>query len=302
MRKLNLGGLLFYGVLPLFYLISLLPFFILFLFSDFLFFITFYLLRYRRKVVYQNLKNSFPEKTEKEIRIIEKKFYRFFCDLILEMLKLLTISKKELARRFTFTPNTLTVFNRFKEEGRSSIFVLGHCGNWEWCGNAFSLLKLQQLYAIYHPLTNPQFDRFMYRMRTRFGMKLYAMKDSFKSMVQNRHEVNITAFIADQTPPPDRAYWTTFLNQMTPVFWGTEKMAVRMNLPVIFVNIRRVKRGFYVADAEIITETPMTTKEGEITEWHVKKLEQNIHAQPEIWLWTHRRWKHKPPVEKALIS
>lgn len=299
-KKIHIGGFLFYAVLPLFYLISLLPFPILFLLSDFLFVIVFYLLKYRRKVVHQNLKNSFPEKSNSEIGMIEKKFYRFFCDLILEMLKLLTISKKELSARFGFTEEALNIFSRFKNEERSGAFVLGHCGNWEWCGSAYSLLNLQQLYAIYHPLSDPRFNHFMYRIRTRFGMKLYAMKDSFKRMVENSKEANITAFIADQTPPPDRAYWTKFMNQQTPVFWGTEKMAVRMNLQVVFMTIRRVKRGVYVADAEVMPVPPQATREGEITEWHVRKLEQNIYAQPEIWLWTHRRWKHKPPFDKTL--
>jgi KDO2-lipid IV(A) lauroyltransferase len=133
----------------------------------------------------------------------------------------------------------------------------------------------------------------MYDMRTRFGTKLYAMKDTMREMVRNRHEVNATAFIADQTPSPEGAYWTTFLNQDTPVFWGTEKIAQKFNYPVVYVTIKRLNRGFYEVDSEVLVTDSKNTKEGEISELHTRKLEQDIISQPEIWLWSHRRWKHK---------
>ena len=170
---------------------------------------------------------------------------------------------------------------------------MGHYGNWEWAGNTFSIMKSQQLYVIYHPLSNKHFDKLMYNMRTRFGTKLYAMKDTMREMIRNRNEVNITAFIADQTPSPEGAYWTTFLNQDTPVFWGTEKIAQKLNYPVIYVTVNRVKRGFYEVNTEYLVMEPKNTKEGEISELHTRKLEKDIIAQPEIWLWSHRRWKYK---------
>lgn len=213
----------------------------------------------------------------------------------MEILKLLTISGSRLSKRFVFSDESLKTFRQFRDEGRSSIFVLGHLGNWEWCGSAYSLLNFQQLYAIYHPLSDKYFDGFMYRLRARFGMKLYAMKDTFRCMTENRNEVTITAFVADQTPPRHNAYWTRFLNQDTPVFWGTERIAMKMDLPVIFISVRRVKRGYYEANAEVLIVNSSDTTEGEISEMHVRKLEQSILAQPEIWLWTHRRWKHKRP-------
>ena len=171
--------------------------------------------------------------------------------------------------------------------------MMGHYGNWEWAGNACSLLTQQQLYVIYHPLTNKNFNNLIVKLRTRFGTKLYAMKDTMREMIKNRHEINSTAFIADQTPAPENAYWTTFLNQDTPVFWGTEKIAQKLNLPIVYVTVNRVKRGYYVINSEILITDSKNTSEGEISELHTKKLEKDILAQPEIWLWSHRRWKHK---------
>ena len=172
---------------------------------------------------------------------------------------------------------------------------MGHFGNWEWGGNAFSLSCKQPLYVIYHPLTNKQYDRLIYKMRTRFGARLIAMNDTFREMVSRRKEVTATAFIADQTPAPENAYWTTFLNQDTPVFWGTERIARKLNFPIVYVSIARKNRGKYELDAEMLCENPAATSDGEISELHTRRLEKDIRKQPEIWLWSHRRWKHSRP-------
>lgn len=189
------------------------------------------------------------------------------------------------------------LFEKYYAEKKSIIIVMGHYGNWEWAGNAFSLQCPQQLYVIYHPLSNKYFNGLIYQLRTRFGTKLYAMNDTFKEMVKNRNEVNATAFIADQTPAPENAYWTSFLNQDTPVFWGTEKIARKMNFPVVYVSIKRHRRGRYEIFAETLFEHPKDTVDGEISEAHTRRLEKDIRQQPEIWLWSHRRWKHVRPVE-----
>jgi KDO2-lipid IV(A) lauroyltransferase len=283
----------YYIALPLLYLVSLLPFPVLYRLSDVIFFISYYLIGYRRKVVYSNLKNSFPEKSELELKKIEKEFFRYFCDLILETLKTLTISKSDAVKRCRFSNETQSIINDLNTKNQSCILVMGHFGNWEWAGSAFSLTCKQQLYVIYHPLKNKKFDELVYKMRTRFGTKLYAMKDSVREMIKNKNEVNTTAFIADQTPAPETAYWTTFLNQDTPVFWGTEKIAQKLNFPVVYVTINREKRGYYIVNSTYLVHEPKLTKEGEISELHTRKLEQDIIKQPEIWLWSHRRWKHK---------
>ncbi len=291
-----MSAIVYYLILPFLYLIALLPFPLFYLFSDAIYFILYRVIGYRKKVVYENLKNSFPNKSHQELKLIEKKFYHYLCDLFLETLKTLTISKEDAIKRCSLTDNAIRLFDELNHQKKSCILVLGHYGNWEWAGNTFSLLNKQQLYVIYHPLTNKHFDNLMYQLRTRFGTKLYAMKDTMREMIKNRNEVNATAFIADQTPSPEGAYWTTFLNQDTPVFWGTEKIAQKLNFPVIYVSVKRVKRGFYEIDCEYLVADPKNTKEGEISELHTKRLEKDIIAQPEIWLWSHRRWKHKRKV------
>lgn len=293
-----MSALGFYILLPFLYFISILPFPLFYLVSDGIYFLLYRIIGYRKKVVSQNLKNSFPSKTEAELKKIEKEFYHYLVDLFLETLKTLTISKAEAIKRCYLKPEAKAIFDTLYENKQSSILVMGHYGNWEWAGNSFSLTQKQQMYVIYHPLSNKQFDKLMYGMRTRFGNKLYAMKDTIREMIKNRNEINTTAFIADQTPAPESAYWTTFLNQDTPVFWGTEKIAQKFNAPVIYVTVNRLKRGYYEVSAEILVQEPKLTKEGEISELHTRKLEKDILAQPEIWLWSHRRWKHKKPSLK----
>ncbi len=290
MRKIG-----FYCLLPFIYGISLLPFPLFYLLSDAMFVILYYVAGYRRKVVYENLERSFPQKTPAELKTIERAFFRYLCDLMLETFKTLTISKQEAVKRCRFTDETIAVFRELNDKKQPCIIVMGHFGNWEWAGNSFSLINKQQLYVIYHPLTNPYFDKLIHDMRTRFGTKLYAMKDTIREMVKNRHEVNATAFIADQTPAPESAYWTTFLNQDTPVFWGTEKIAQKLNFPVVYVTVNRLRRGYYEVHSEVLVQHPKDTREGEISELHTRKLERDIARQPEIWLWSHRRWKHKRP-------
>jgi KDO2-lipid IV(A) lauroyltransferase len=152
--------------------------------------------------------------------------------------------------------------------------------------------------VIYHPLKNKYFNGLIIKMRTRFGTRLIAMKETFKEMVKNRDELNATAFITDQAPSPEKAWWMNFLNQDTPVFMGTEKIGQKMNYPIVYVSVQRLTRGYYTLTAYLLKLPPFSETEGEITELHSKRLEQEIISQPETWLWTHRRWKHKrPPLQ-----
>ncbi len=287
----------YYIALPFIYLLSILPFRVLYWLSDFFFLVLYYIIGYRKKVVYTNLRKSFPEKSEAEIWVIHKNFYRYFCDLFLETFKTLTISPSVMLKHCSMDDKALELFREYAEDNKSVIIVLGHRGNWEWAGNTFSLLCEHQLYVIYHPLSHPYFNKLVIKMRTRFGTKLIAMKDTFRSMVQNRTELNATAFIADQTPDPGTAYWMTFMNQETPVFLGTEKIAQKLNYPVVYVSIHKVKRGYYVLSAETLMTPPyQSISEGDITKAHTNKLAADIAEQPDLWLWTHRRWKHARPV------
>lgn len=249
---------------------------------------------YRKKVVRENIKKSFPEKSEEELNRLMRSFYRYFCDLLLETFKTLSISKKSMLRHCYFEEDSLALLNSLAEKKESVILVLGHKGNWEWAGNTFSILCRHQLYVIYHPLSNPFFNQLMYKMRTRFGTQLIAMNDTFRDMVRHKNELTATAFIADQTPQPHNAHWMCFLNQDTPVFLGTEKIASKMKRLVLFVSVQKVKRGYYkIVIKEQDMMTPSNYSEGKLTEAHTKRLEEDIILQPETWLWTHRRWKHK---------
>lgn len=291
-------AVIYYITLPFIYLLSVLPFPLLYGLSDVFFVVMFYGVGYRKALVLENLRNSFPEKNETELLIIRKKFYKHLCDLFLETFKTLTIGKSAMLKHCYFNTEAKALFERLAADKKSVILVMGHQGNWEWAGNTFSAEINSQLYVIYHPLANKYLDGLMYKMRTRFKTRLIAMKDTFKEMASRRSEVNTTAFIADQTPSaPGNAYWTTFLNQDTPVFLGTERIARKLNYPVVYAFVRKVKRGHYEISAELLVENPATTRDGEITELHTRRLEQDINSQPETWLWSHRRWKHKRPVQ-----
>jgi Kdo2-lipid IVA lauroyltransferase/acyltransferase len=293
-----LSAIIYYLTLPFIYLISILPFRVLYFISTGLYGLLYYVLGYRKGVVMENLRKSFPEKSEEEIKGIAKRYYKYLCDLFLETFKTLTVSKETMLKHCYFNPQAKAVFDNLAAENKSIVLVMGHLGNWEWAGNTFSLVNKHQLYVIYHPISNKYFEWLMYKMRTRFGTKLIAMKDTFREMLENREELNATAFIADQTPAPQNAYWTTFLNQDTPVFKGTEMISRKVNYTVVYATVKRVKRGYYEMFAEVLCENPKGTSDGEISELHTRKLEKDIREQPEVWLWSHRRWKHKRTNEQ----
>ncbi len=292
-----MGALGYYLALPLIYGIAWLPFPLLYRLSDALYVLLYHVIGYRKGVVRRNLRNSFPEQREDALRRIEREFYRWFCDLVLETLKTLTISPAQVKERVSIEGED--VLRRYYQQGRSVILVMGHWGNWELAGARFGLLGLHQLYVIYHPLQNKWFDRLVVHMRTRLGNRLYPMKDTMKGMLSDRDQVTATAFIADQTPPPERAYWTTFLHQETPVFLGTEKIARKLGYPVVYAAVERAGRGHYILRFEDLVPNPQVTAEGEISERHTHRLESDIRRLPAYWLWSHRRWKHRRTTSNA---
>ncbi len=285
---------LFYLTYPFIYLIASLPFWALYRISDFFY----HILRisgYRKEVVVQNLRNSFPDKSNAEIEKLSEGYYRYLCDLILETLKTLRTTEKEAKEHCVFhTPEWLT---KLCEEKRSVILVMGHYGNWEWAGPSFTLNTGFQLVVIYRPLSNKYFEKMMVGMRTKFGTCITPVNLTLRDMVARRGSLTATAFIADQTAPQDKAYWTTFLNQDTAVFTGPEKLGIKFNYPIVYINTRRTRRGFYEIFPELMFENPKDTKENEISEAFMRRLEQEIKIDPSIWLWSHKRWKHKRPVD-----
>jgi Kdo2-lipid IVA lauroyltransferase/acyltransferase len=295
-------ALIYYCSLPFIYLVSVLPFPVLYFLSDCLYVILYRVVGYRRKVVMQNLHNSFPGKPEAEIKTICRRFYHNLCDFFLETIKTMTISDKEQVRRCKFTPEADALFARMAAERRSVILVMGHIGNWEWCSTAFNLQSTLQLCVIYHPISNRYFNDLMYRIRTRTGTRLIPMERTYKEMVANKNGINATVFVADQTAQPENAYWTTFLNQDTAVFKGTEVIAKKLNLPVVYASVLKKKRGFYEMNAEMLCDTPTNMREGEVSELFTRRLEQDIIKEPAAWLWSHRRWKHKRPANQKLSA
>lgn len=281
----------YYIILPLLYLIAYLPFKVLYGISDVIYFLLYRVVAYRKKVVLENLRNSFPEKSDAEIRKICSEFYSYFCDLIVETIKTLTITPAEVKRHVTVGDSSL--FQKYYDQKQSIVVVMGHMGNWELAGARFSQEPYHRLFVIYHPLHNKKFDQLMYHMRTRLGNGLYSMNEVMRGMLKDRDKLTATGFIADQTPSPEGAYWTTFLHQDTPVFKGTEKIASKLNYPVLYASVHRPKRGLYHITYELLSDNPKACAENEISELHTRRLEKDIIAQPEIWLWTHRRWKHK---------
>jgi len=291
--KKNNSLSLYYIKYYVIYLLALLPFWVVYRISDIVFLILYYGLKYRKNVIHKNLVNSFPDKSMKEINRLCRDFYRFFCDLMLETFKTLTMSRKQAIRRCEISKDSLNLLEKLYSEKKDIILVLGHYGNWEIAGSSFSSQCSHQLYVIYKPLSSEFFDRLMYKMRTRWGTKLITTHDTYKKMQEIKNTGSATAFIADQTAAPNNAYWTKFMNQDTPVFWGTERAAKQFGYPVVYLTIKRPKRGYYQIFAELLIKNPETTKKGEISEAHTRKLEKDILEQPEIWLWSHRRWKHK---------
>jgi Kdo2-lipid IVA lauroyltransferase/acyltransferase len=283
----------FYIIYGFAWVLTLLPLPVLYVFSDIIFPVMYYVPGYRRKVVRTNLENSFPEKSIRDIIKIEKAFYHHLCDLFIETFKLIHISNRQLMKRMHMTNPEL--LERLYNEGRDVAIVLGHYGNWEWLAILPLYTKLQTV-SIYKPLHNKHFDRFMNKIRSRNSMMLTPMSSIIREVVSLRQKNvrSLFAFITDQTPPKGEIkFWTKFLNQDTPVYLGVEKIASRYNMAVLYFNIHNVRRGYYNFTAELLFENSAGLPDHLITEAHVKRLEEIIRERPEQWIWSHRRWKHK---------
>lgn len=280
-------------IVSLLSLLSLLPLGVLYGLALCLFILLYYITGYRRAVVDENLRNSFPEKAEAELKAIAKKYYRYLADMVVETLKTLTITKQEILKRVEGV-NTELVKDALNS-GRSVIGILGHYGNWEMCAQGFSLLFEKRRIIVYKPINNPYVDKMMYRARARFGATLVSMKNIARQLITYRDEPTITVLVGDQTPALNELhYFTNFLNQPTGVYLGAEKLAKITNSLVVFCDIRLVRRGYYTCTFVPLFDKPTATAPYEITKAHVAYLEKVICQQPEYWLWSHRRWKHKP--------
>ena len=284
---------LFYIVLFVWYLLSLLPLSVLYVLSDILFVLAYYVLRYRRRLVRKNLMDSFPEKKKSDIIKIEKGFYLFLCDYIVESMKLLTISKKNLQRRMVFK-GTETV-DEIIQDGQSCAIYLGHYCNWEWITSLpLYVTKDAQCGQIYHPLENKDFDRLFLRLRERMGAVCIPMAETLRRIVEFKKKGKqvVVGYISDQVPYWNNIhYWTNFLHHDTPVLTGTERIAKSANHAVFYMDVKCVRRGYYECEFKLITREPKKYKDFELTEIYFRELEKTIQRDPKYWLWSHNRWK-----------
>lgn len=254
---------------------------------------------YRKKVVLGNLRNSFPTKSADEIKGMADEFYRFFFDLMVETIRLFSMPKAELLERCIV--NDIDVFDRFAQKGQQVIIAGGHYCNWELAAMSICYQIPHTGVAIYHPLKNKFLNDKLQQSRSRFGMEMVPTRDVKNFYAENHQRTIATIFGTDQAPSNERnAYWTMFLNQETPIFWGTERYAKQYNCPVIFLKVTRLKRGYLKVNAELVCTDPQAMLEGEITEAHTRILEKIIQERPEYWLWTHRRWKRTRPADVPL--
>lgn len=285
--------ILYYIVLAVWYVFSLLPLRVHYVISDLLFWLLYAVIGYRRKVVYSNISASFPEKSEEELRKIERGFYHFFCDYMVESVKLMTITPENLKKRMVFKGTEIV--DEIVESGQSCALYLGHLCNWEWV-SSLPLWLSPKVHCgqIYHPLENKDFDRLFLRSRQRMGAESIAMADTLRKILEYRKagQPIIVGYISDQVPFwTSIHHWVNFLNHDTPVLTGTERIVRKVNHAVLFLDIHRVRRGYYEAEIKLITREPQKMGEYEITDTYFKMLEQSIRMAPEFWLWSHNRWK-----------
>lgn len=284
-------NLTYYLSFALWFIISLLPLWVFYRLSDGLYYLVYHVVRYRRRVVYANLRSSFPEKSEVEIERIAKDFYSFFCDYIVETLKFFSMGEKNIRKRMKFEG-----IDQVKEDfanGRSVSVYLGHYCNWEWI-SSLGLHLDEQCGQIYHPLENATLDRLFLYMRGRFKAQSIKMDDTFLTILKWKKEgrKNIVGYIADQVPGYNNIhYWADFLHHDTPVFTGAERISKIMDTAVYYIDVERPRRGYYVARfikiADSLNEHPVFFA----TEQYFRLLEQNIQRAPQYWLWSHKRWK-----------
>ena len=273
--------------------LSLLPISVLYLLADTAYLLLYYVFQYRRQVVRENLLNSFPKKSLPQIIGIEKKYYRYLASLIFEVIKMSSISEKEIRKRFVFKNKEQV--NEYLNKGQSVLVCSAHYGNWEWGTLGIGLNFSAHHYPIYKPLNNPIFDKWFRKIRSKFGNKLIPMRQTLRALQASKNTPSIFSFGNDQSPSVNELqHWQIFLNQPAYIQLGIEKIAKSTNRPIFYFKINIIKRGYYEVDCVPLCLNPAETEEFEITRLHTQFLEEMIKDNPPYWLWSHRRWKHKP--------
>ena len=275
---------------PIIWLLSVLPFRLLYCVSDVLYFIMYVLLKYRVKVVRKNLHTAFPFKTTEELRGIERKFYHHFCDTLLEMVKSYQMSEQEMKRRMVFT--NIEVLRKYEDEERNILFMCSHYASYEWLLSLAYYLK-HKSYALYTPLSNKYFDKFLQKIRTKHHSYLLSRYTAHKEMKRHKDEQGVYCygFASDQVPNNKKNYKRPFLGLRVPVFTGAERLGKALNTVIVFAKIEKVKRGYYQTTFEVLAENPQEFVDYQITDMFFERVNRQIYDEPAYYLWTHNRFK-----------
>ncbi len=291
--------LIYILVYPFLWVLSILPTRVLYGFSNFLFFVIYYLFNYRKKVVRENLRLCFPKKSLHEIKSIEKKFFQHLCDMFVESIKSISISEAEIRKRYKFT--NIEEVNKIEAANKSILLMCAHYGSWEWI---FIIQRYVSTdgYAIYKKIENKYFDQLVRKIRAKYNTNLITNKETFTSMREHKKlgKKGIYGFLSDQSPKLKSAYhWKEFMNIKVPVHTGAEKLAKELDLAIVFFKTRKVKRGYYETTFKTVTLSPNEFENYQITDLFINYLENMIHEEPAYYLWTHKRWKHRNniPIE-----
>ncbi|MDC0463895.1 lysophospholipid acyltransferase family protein [Flavobacteriaceae bacterium] len=280
-------------IYPILWIVSMLPFRILYFVSDLLYILMYYVIGYRKNAVKENLNLVFPNKSEAELRTVLKKFYHHLCDMVVESIKSMNISIDSMKSRYKF--NNLDIITGYEKQNKSIILMCAHYGSWEWIF-ILQTYTTHRSYAIYKRLQNKYFDRLVKSIRARYNSYLITTKETFSVMEEAKKNgvLSMSGFASDQSPKIDKArYWADFMGINVPVHTGAEALAKKLDMPVVFFSVKRIKRGYYEATFQTLAEKPKSFNDYEITDRFLKLVEAQINEAPEYYLWTHKRWKHR---------
>ena len=286
---------------PFIWVLSRLPMRILYIKSDFIYILMYYIIGYRKKVVLDNLKLSFPEKSDEELKKISKKFFKHFIDLIMESVKAFSISEKQILKRYKYKNPELV--NKYAKQGRNIALVGAHQANWEWSISMPLAINID-VYGAYTKLNNTYFEKWVRESREKFGVNGYKTSDTVRGMQKNFNDKKQGAYIllSDQSPQPHKTYyWREFFGIKVPIHTGAEMLSKKFDYVVINYVAKKVKRGYYEVEFQLITDAPKDFEDYQITDKYTELTEENIKQQPELYLWSHRRFKHRDKVPKEFL-
>ena len=280
-------------IYPLIWCISRLPFPLLYLLSDGIYILVYHIIGYRKKTVRENIAIAFPNKSKADRIVIEKKSYHHLCDMFLEMIKTMSISRKEIDKRFSYT--NLEVYTNLEKKGKSIAVLIPHYASYEWVISMNHIIGFKG-YAIYKRINNPYFDQLVRTIRSRFKAYLITTKETKKIIEANAKKgiLSVYGFASDQTPRwGENLYWHHFMGIETPIHIGAESLAKMYDMNMVYLRVNKVKRGYYEGTFEVLTDNVSAVPDYKISEYFMAKVEEQIHERPELYMWTHKRWKHK---------